>query len=124
MSLQADFWRFEVEDRVLPQPTISGIQHEIAAFNEAKQDPNNYVRNDELPDFAYTSCNPDDLAATHGADSEERLNCVVDPRKYQVENVNRAVASDDADLTTVYLGAINAGTIESDGVIQGRLSLG
>ncbi|MGQ9424438.1 TonB-dependent receptor domain-containing protein [Gilvimarinus sp. F26214L] len=115
-SLQADLWRFDVEDRVLPQPPISAIQDEIAAFNVAKQDPNNYVLNDQLPDLIYQSCDPNALAATYGQESDERLNCVVDPRAYQAEGVVRAAGSDRAALTTIYLSSINAGTIQSDGV--------
>lgn len=118
LTVQADFWRFDVEDRVLPQPVVSGIEHEIEAFQQAAQDPGNYVRNDYLDGLdenqlnvnPYTSCDPNALVGN------ARLNCVVDPRTYQVEGVVRAAQSTTAALTTVYLGAINAGTINADGV--------
>ena len=48
-SLQADFWRFEVEDRVLPEPPIRALQPEIDAFIAASQDPGNYILNDTIP---------------------------------------------------------------------------
>src|SRR5690606_27123039 len=114
----ADFWRFEVEDRVLPQPAISAIQDELDAFNAAAQDPDNYVRNDYLDGLdennatvdPFTPCDPTALTG------DARLNCVVNPETYRVENVVRAAQSTDGQLTTIYLSAINAGTIESDGV--------
>ncbi|MCW8193764.1 TonB-dependent receptor [Proteobacteria bacterium 005FR1] len=124
LTVQADFWRFDVEDRVLPQPVVSGIEHEIEAFQAAAQDPGNYVRNDYLdgtdaagaPVNPYTSCDPNALEAQYGRDSEERLNCVVNPQAYVVEGVVRAAQNTRAGLTTVYLGSINAGTINADGV--------
>jgi len=118
-SLQADFWRFEVDDRVLPEPPIRALQGEIAAFSAAAQDPSNYVLNDTIPadsDNPYTPCDPGALEAEFGRDSDERLNCVVDPRVYQAVGVQRAFGTTTGNLITLTLGAINAGRIEADGV--------
>ncbi|MCW8193763.1 TonB-dependent receptor [Proteobacteria bacterium 005FR1] len=111
LTVQADFWRFDVQDRVLPQPVVSGLEPEIAAFRQAAQDPSNYILNDAIEDGLEIPCNPNDPSTY-----DERINCVVNPSAYQVEGVVRAALNSNASLTTVYLGAINAGTIEADGV--------
>ncbi|MBT8146961.1 MAG: TonB-dependent receptor, partial [Gammaproteobacteria bacterium] len=122
LSVQADFWRFDVNDRVLPEPPISALQPEIDAFVAASQDPGNYVYNDSIPadqeawPNPYTACDPSAVAAQFGADSDERLNCVVDPRSYVVDGIQRAFGVTNASLITLTLGAINAGQIEADGV--------
>ena len=119
LSVQADFWRFEVDDRVLPEPPIRALQPEIEAFTAASEDPNNYILNDTIPadsDNPYTSCDPAALEAQFGRDSEERLNCVVDPRSYQAVGIQRGFGSTTGNLITLTLGAINAGRIEADGV--------
>lgn len=119
LSVGMDFWRFEVDDRVLPEPPIRAIQPEIEAFIAASQDPNNYILNDTIPaDSAqpYTPCNPSALEAEFGRDSEERLNCVVDPRTYVVPGIQRAFGTTTANLITTTLSAINAGSIVADGV--------
>ena len=119
LSVQADFWRFEVDDRVLPEPPIRALQPEIEAFLAASQDPSNYILNDTIPaDSAnpYTPCDPAALEAQFGRDSDERLNCVVDPRVYVVPGIQRAFGVTSANLITTTLGAINAGKIEADGV--------
>lgn len=118
-SLQADFWRFEVDDRVLPEPPIRALQPEIDAFIAASQDPNNYILNDTIPADSpqpYTPCDPAALEAQYGRDSDERLNCVVDPRSYTAPGIQRAFGTTTANLITLTLGAINAGRIEADGV--------
>lgn len=118
LSVQADFWRFEVEDRVLPEPPISAIQHELAAFEQAAENPDNYVYNESLSGQApvpYESCDPNALAADHGENSDERLECVVDPRTYVVDGVVRSLGSTQGSLITTTLSAINAGTIIADG---------
>ena len=47
-SVQADFWRFNVTDRVLPEPGILAVQPEIDLFNQFVNDPANYIRNDSI----------------------------------------------------------------------------
>jgi outer membrane receptor protein involved in Fe transport len=119
LSIGADFWRFDVSDRVLPQPPISALQPEIDAFTVASQSESNYILNDTIPaDSAqpYTPCSPSALTAQFGADSDERGNCVVDPRSYVVPGIQRAFGVTTASLITLTLSAINAGTIEADGV--------
>lgn len=119
LSVQADLWRFEVENRVLPQPPISALQPEIAAFITASQDPANYILNDTIPaDSAqpYTPCDPASVAAQFGVDSPERLNCVVDPRSYVVDGIQRAFGVTNASLITLTTSTINAGQITADGV--------
>ncbi len=136
-SFNADFWRFEVKNRVMPQPAISAIAHEIEAFQVAALDPNNYVYNgsiasspaaawQHLPQFA--ACDPVALEQEWGSDPDNslneaggviplsRLDCVVDPRAYQVEGVVRSAGSTVANLITVSSAAINAGEVVSDGV--------
>ncbi len=119
LRVQSDVWRFEVEDRVLPEPPITAQQPEIEKFLSVRDDPSNYVLNDTIPadsDTPYASCDPAALEAQHGRDSDERLNCVVDPRVYTVPGIQRATNSDTANLITLTLSAINAGVIEADGV--------
>ncbi|MFM1897718.1 MAG: hypothetical protein RLZZ385_2792 [Pseudomonadota bacterium] len=119
LSVQADFWRFEVSDRVLPQPPISALQPEIEAFTAAAANPANYVLNSTISGSAanpYTACDPAALEAQFGRDSTQRLDCVVDPRKYEVLGIQRAALSNTANLITLTLGAINSGQIEADGV--------
>src|SRR5690606_38614603 len=45
LSVNADFWRFEVRDRVMPEPAISSMAHELTAFATAAANPANYVLN-------------------------------------------------------------------------------
>lgn len=119
LSLGADFWRFEVSDRVLPQPPISALQPEIDALVEAAKNPANYILNDTIPADSpspYTKCDPAALTAQFGNSSPQRINCVVDPRAYTVNGIQRAFGVTNASLITLTLGAINAGTIEADGV--------
>jgi hypothetical protein len=118
LSVGADFWRFEVSDRVLPEPPIRAIQPEIEAFIAASQNEANYILNDTIPaDSAqpYTPCSPSAIEAEFGRDSAERLNCVVDPRTYVVEGIQRAFGTTTANLITTTLRAINAGVITADG---------
>lgn len=119
LSVQADFWRFEVEDRVLPEPGITAVQPEIERFLAVRDDPGNYVVRETISltsEMPYTPCNPQELEAMHGRDSEERLECVVDPRLYDgVVGIQRAQNSPNASLITLTLRAINAGRIEADG---------
>ncbi|MEX0902863.1 MAG: TonB-dependent receptor [Pseudohongiellaceae bacterium] len=119
LTIGADFWRFDVEDRVLPQPAISALQPEIDAFLAARENKDSYVLNETITgsaDVPYTSCDPDALAAQYGQMSEERIACVVDPRTYTVPGIQRAINSPTAGLITLTLGAVNAGIIEADGV--------
>ncbi|MDT8427774.1 MAG: TonB-dependent receptor [Pseudomonadales bacterium] len=118
LSVQTDFWRFEVEDRVIPEPGISALQPELDAFKVAVQDPNNFVLNSSIstdsPEL-FVPCNPNDLEAQFGRDSAERLDCVVDPRVFMVDGIQRAANSETANLITLTLRAVNAGTITADG---------
>ncbi len=123
LSIQADAWRFEVSDRVLPEPGISAVQPEINAFLAVRDDPNNYILNDSISadsPVLDVPCNPNDLAATFGVDSDERLNCVVNPELYTIGDtgigISRAARSETANLITLTLRALNAGEIEADGV--------
>ena len=119
LSVQADVWRFEVTDRVLPQPPISALQPEIDAFIAAAANPANYVLNTTISGSVpnpYTACDPAALEAQFGRDSAQRLDCVVDPRKYEVLGIQRAALSNTANLITLTLGAINSGQINADGV--------
>lgn len=120
LSVQADFWRFEVRDRVLPENASSAIKRQVEAFSQAAMDPGNYVLNTSLDagnaQQLFQPCNPDALEAEFGRDSDERLNCVVDPRLYQVEGVDESIPSPDRALIQLKLGAINAGEITADGV--------
>jgi outer membrane receptor protein involved in Fe transport len=123
LTVQADAWRFEVSDRVLPQAGISAVQPELDAFNAVVGDPNNYILNDSISSDSPVldvPCNPDDLTAQFGVDSDERLNCVVNPDLYTVGDsgfgISRSARSENASLITLTLRAINAGEIEADGV--------
>ena len=123
LSVQADFWKFDVRDRVLPEPAISAVQPEIERFKKVVGDPNNYILNDSISSDSPVldiPCDPNALTAQYGADSEERLNCVVNPALYtdttQGVGISRAFRSESAGLITLTLAAINAGQIEADGV--------
>jgi len=123
LSIQADAWRFEVTDRVLPEPGISAVQPEIDRFLAVRDDPNNYILNDSIPTDSPVldvPCDPNALATQFGADSPERLNCVVNPLLYtdltEGVGISRAFRSETANLITLTLAAINAGQIEADGV--------
>lgn len=118
-NLGADFWRFEVKDRVLPQIPVTALFPERDAFIAASQDPSNYVSNESLPsdaDERFVSCDPDALESQFGRDSDERLDCVVDPRTYEVDGVVRVPGSTTAAISQITLKAINGGNIEVDGV--------
>lgn len=119
LSVNADFWRFELEDKVLPQPGISAIAGELAAFQQAAANPSNYVLNSTLSGNSpvpFQACTPATLEAQFGRNSQQRLDCVVDPRRYVVPGVVRSFGSPIAQLTTTVLSTINAGTIITDGV--------
>ncbi len=122
LSVQADFWRFEVTDRVLPEPGISAVQPEIERFLAVRDNPDNYILNDSISadsDRLDVPCNPNELEAMFGRDSDERLNCVVNPVLYEVGDqgigISRSARSESANLITLTLRAINAGRIEADG---------
>ena len=137
LSINADFWRFEVKDRVMPQPAISAVGGEIAAFELAAANPDNYVFNGTIassPSGAYAgldpyqSCDPAALSAQWGNDPEasktpsgqviplSRLDCVVDPRTYVIDGVVRSAGSTTGSLITISAAAINAGEVTADGV--------
>ena len=123
LSIQADAWRFEVTDRVLPEPAIKAVQPEIDRFLAVVGDPNNYILNDSISTDSPVidvPCDPNALAASFGVDSDERLNCVVNPALYtdttQGVGISRLFRSESASLITLTLAAINAGRIEADGV--------
>ncbi|MFL2872532.1 MAG: TonB-dependent receptor domain-containing protein [Pseudohongiellaceae bacterium] len=122
LSIGADIWRFEVEDRVLPLVPRAAINPEIAKFNSVVGDESNYILNDTIPldsrgpDGFVVPCSPSALATEYGADSNERLNCVVNPAAYVVDGVQRSVNDENAGLTTLILPAVNAGTYEVQGI--------
>lgn len=122
LQVQADFWRFEVSDRVLPEPGISAVQPEIERFLEVRDNPANYILNDSIsPDSPVLDvpCDPNALEAEFGRDSDERLNCVVNPALYEPPaegwGISRVTRGENANLITLTLAAINAGQIEADG---------
>ena len=119
LSVQADAWRFEVEDRVLPESPNLAIQPEVDRFLQVRNDTSNYILNDSIsldsPEVN-VPCDPNALEAEFGRDSDERLNCVVNPLSYLVSGIQRAEASEIANLITLTLRAVNSGRIEADGV--------
>jgi len=142
LSVGADFWRFELSDKVLPQPGISAIADEIERFKVAAANPANYILNGTIPGQRtggwaamdqLTPCNPTALAAIWGTNPAtqstiggstgynnvtpgSRLDCVVNPAAYQIDGVVRTFGVTTASLTTTVLGTVNAGTIIADGV--------
>jgi len=119
LSIGADAWRFEVSDRVLPEPPINALQPEIEAFIAASKDESNYVLNDSISldsPVVNVPCSPSAIEAEFGRDSAERLNCVVSPTAYIVPNIQRPVGNEFGDLVTTTLRAINAGEITADGI--------
>jgi iron complex outermembrane receptor protein len=120
VNLQVDFWRFEVRDRVLPEAASSAMSRQLEAFSAAVANPANYVLNSSLDTASaadlFVPCNPQALEREYGAGSAERLNCVVDPRLYQVDGVEESLPSPVRNLIQLRLGAINAGTITADGM--------
>lgn len=128
LSVGADIWRFEVEDRVLPQIPRAALDPEIALFNQAAADPANYVLNDSLPidgrgaDGNPIACDPNQIAADFGVESAERRNCVVSPFAYRLFNadgsqdVQRNLNDTNGGLITIALPATNAGNITVQGI--------
>jgi outer membrane receptor protein involved in Fe transport len=119
LSLGADVWRFEVTDRVLPEPPINALQPELDAFMVASQNEANYVLNDSLSldsPVVNVPCSPSAIEAEFGRDSAERLNCVVAPSSYIVSGIQRPVGVEDGGLVTLTLSAVNAGEITADGI--------
>ena len=119
LSVQADAWRFEVDDRVLPESPNLAILSEVERFKQVVDNPANYILNDSISldsDEVNVPCDPNALEAEFGRDSDERLNCVVNPVLYLVEGIQRAEASETANLITLTLRAVNSGRIEADGV--------
>ncbi len=120
LSVQADFWRFEVQDRVLPESGSSAIKRQVQLFDSLVGNNANYVLNSSLDSQTsaelYIACNPAALATQFGAGSTQRLNCVVDPRLYQVDGVEESLPSPIRNLIQLKLGAINAGEITADGI--------
>lgn len=141
LSVNTDIWRFELTDKVLPQPGISAISGELERFKAAAADPKNYVLNGTIPASRtgawaamdqYTPCNPAALAAIWGTDPStqgtpggttgfrdvkpgSRLDCVVNPQSYVTEGVVRTFGVNTGALTTTKLSTINAGKIVADG---------
>jgi iron complex outermembrane recepter protein len=131
LSVGADFWRFEVKDRVMPQPGISSIAQELTAFEAAAANPSNYVLNSSLANDAaqpFQACDPAALEAQWGSSPDgsrnangqviegSRLDCVVDPRSYVVPDVVRTQGSTEGALVTIVSSSINAGEVTADGV--------
>ena len=142
LSVGADFWRFELTDKVLPQPGISAIAAELELFKQAAANPANYILNGTIPSGRtgawaamdqYTPCDPVALAAQFGTNPAtqanvggvtgynnvvpgSRLDCVVNPAAYQIEGVVRTFGVNTGALTTTVLSTINAGKITADGV--------
>jgi len=128
LNVGADIWRFEVEDRVLPQIPRAALDPEIAKFNSIVNDPSVYILNDSLPidarglDGQPISCDKDALASEFGSGSPERRNCVVSPLEYRVFNedgsqsVQRNLNDTNGALITIVLPAVNAGNMEVQGI--------
>jgi outer membrane receptor protein involved in Fe transport len=117
-SIQADFWRFELEEGIVPQPITDALQGELDLFIAAAADPSNYVVNATLePGQTLTPCDPNNLPEDPGNPGAQlpRGECVVNPAAYQIVGVQRALNS-DGNLITAVIGAVNAGEIISDGV--------
>ena len=127
LNIVADIWRFEVQDRVLPQVARDAIVPEIAKFNSIVDDPSVYILNDTLagdargPDGEPVSCDPNALETEFGRDSSERRNCVVSPFEYRIYNedgsqsVQRNLTDPNGGLITLALPAVNAGNIDVQG---------
>jgi outer membrane receptor protein involved in Fe transport len=128
LSIGADIWRFEVQDRVLPTIPRAALDPEIALFNSVVDDPSVYIQNDSLPidargpDGNPIPCDPNAVAAEFGIDSPERRNCVVSPFAYRIFNpdgsqdVQRNLNDTNGGLITIALPAINSGNIEVQGI--------
>jgi len=128
LNIGADIWRFEVQDRVLPQVARDAIVPEIEKFNSIVNDPSVYILNDSLagdargPDGEPVSCDPNALETEFGRDSNERRNCVVSPYAYRIYNedgsqsVQRNLTDTNGGLITLALPAVNAGNINVQGV--------
>ncbi len=126
LTVGADAWRFEVTDRVLPESASGAVGRQVDAFNlaafnaDGSLQVNNYVLNSSNDVSSglefFTPCNPVAIEAEFGRDSNERLDCVVDQRLYQVEGVDESIPSDGRNLIQLKLAAQNAGEIIADGI--------
>ena len=117
-----DYWRFEIDDKVVSESVNGALQDELALFRQAAADPNNYVINSTLePGETVTPCDPNNLPQVEDPDNPgstitlPRVECVVDPIAYRIVGVQRALDS-DGNLITAVLGAVNAGEITTDGI--------
>ncbi len=116
LNASIDFWRFEFEDRVVTQPLRAALEPELQNFLQARQDPSNYVLFDSIPtraDPRNVPCNPNELAAQYGSDSQERLNCVVNPVAYRTPGVDRGQTG---NIITLDVRSVNSGKIATDGL--------
>ena len=122
LSIGADLWRFDVEDRVLPKIPRAALNPEIEKFNQAVQNPANFVLNSSIPldnrgpDGFPIACDPAALETQFGRNSDERRNCVVNPTAYIVDGVQRNPTDVNAGLITLVLPAVNAGNIVTQGI--------
>ncbi len=120
LAIGADIWRFEVEDRVVPRAARAAIDGEIANFLGLVDNENNYVLNSTIDLEANprnVSCSPSALETEFGQDSDERLDCVVNPELYQdLDNIRRAPGDPDAGVFMYLQPAVNAGKIEVQGI--------
>jgi outer membrane receptor protein involved in Fe transport len=113
LSLTLDYYRVDFEDAIIPTPFSDVLQRQVAAFNLAKQDPNNFV----LDGTFTTPC-------ARGSSA----NCVVNPAAYFIPGVNNAPAPVErvgSTLAIVRLNDINAASIETDGLeFEGSYNFG
>lgn len=121
LSVGADVWQFEVSDRVLPQVPRAALQPQVDKFIEVSQDQGNYVFGESIePDAVprFVSCSPAALNAEFGEDSDERLDCMVDPRLYDLDGdgIQRLPGDPNASIVTIVLPAINAGNMTVNGI--------
>ena len=97
LTLSVDYYRFDFTNKVVNEPPSVTLAAELANFQAAAADPDNYVDRSTL------------LPCTAGSS----VQCVVAPSAYLTPGVQR---SPQGELQVVDFVSINAGSIETSGI--------
>lgn len=122
LTVGIDYYNIEFEDKIIDVPTQSLLVEELALFNTALAAGDFVVAVPGQPDFGQV-CDPTaaEFDPGNGARAEA---CQVNPASYQVSaansgfvggNITRRTDS-SRDLQIISSGALNTGSLETDGV--------
>jgi outer membrane receptor protein involved in Fe transport len=122
LTVGIDYYNIEFEDKIIDVPTQSILVEELALFNAALAAGNFVIAVPGQPDFG-TACDPTaaEFDPGNGARAEA---CQVDPQAYQITAANSSYVGGNItrrtdssrDLQIISSGALNTGSVETDGV--------